>query len=121
MQAFGKLTIVSLAAALLAAPLVGDAIAANEKTNKRFCNRYAESMASIVSQAMKQNSACLDADRGVHPSAEHHFGWCMQNTRSTVSGAAQNISVLVKKCTGSASGASNPANREAKTGGKRFC
>ena len=57
MQAFRKLAAFALAAALLVAPLVGDAIAASEKTNKRFCNRYADSMASIVSQDMKQNSA----------------------------------------------------------------
>jgi hypothetical protein len=116
-----RLTEIALAATILVISMAGNAGAANENTGKRFCNKYAESTAAIVSEAIKQNPGCLDPDKGVHPSAEHHFSWCMQNTRSTVKGAAENIRQLVAKCTGTVPDAFKPKKKDAKNGGKRFC
>lgn len=116
-----KYTKIVFVSTVFVALLTGGAIAANEKTNKKFCNQYAESVSSIASEAIKKNSKCLDSDRGVHPSYEHHFNWCMQNTRDTVKGAAKNIRALAKKCVKSSGAASAPDNKKSKNGGERFC
>jgi hypothetical protein len=117
---------IGLAAVLTATALLSvgtQAFAAGENGGKKFCKQYAQEMAALGSDAMKKNSACLDPDHGVHPSEEHHFTWCMQNPKSTVKGAAQNIRNLVAKCTGAAPvTTTQPTNTKADApGGEKFC
>ncbi|APH73159.1 hypothetical protein BSQ44_18630 [Aquibium oceanicum] len=70
------------------------------QSDDRFCRNYASEVSGIVENALKTNQGCLDFGRGVHNVYAMHYSWCLQNSRSSVNGAEQNIKRLVRQCTG---------------------
>ena len=93
-QVFGLALLMGVAAFI--APVDSHAAA------KRFCDQYASTTANVVASALKRNPGCLDYSKGVHSDYTMHFNWCRQNSRQTVSGAAEHIRNLVERCSGAA-------------------
>jgi hypothetical protein len=85
-----------LGAGILSTPVAANAAGA------RFCEQYASTTADVVSDALKTNPECLDYSKGVHSDYTMHFNWCRQNSRDTVTGAADHIRDLVSRCTAAA-------------------
>lgn len=66
----------------------------------RFCQQYAETVATASEDAIKSNPACLNPGKGVHGDRNNHFAWCMRTPSDEVQGAAVHIRRLGSRCAG---------------------
>ena len=80
--------------------------------SRQFCRQYASTTADVASDAISRNPACQDYNRGVHANYDMHFNWCMNNSRDTVTGAADHIRSLAASCAGAARSQPPAANDE---------
>lgn len=83
-------------AAMLAS---GSAFAQGQPGDAHFCRQYADTVATAVEDATKNNPACLNPSAGVHSDRNSHTNWCLRTPSEKVEGASVHIRRLASKCT----------------------
>lgn len=87
--------------ALLIAALLGSsaALARGQPGDANFCRQYADTVATAVEDASKNNPACLNPGSGVHTDRQSHLSWCLRTPSDQVEGASTHIRRLASQCT----------------------